>query len=113
SRVRAIEESVTTATRSRRPPQGQCRTSVAKTRRRRSAQRKRAAGDKVDGAGPALVAAAGSRGPGPHAAGGSSGPVAGRSAPEPGAAPVAGDQPRVVFEYAWLVVVDKPVGLLA
>jgi tRNA pseudouridine32 synthase / 23S rRNA pseudouridine746 synthase len=30
-----------------------------------------------------------------------------------GAAPIAADEPRVVFEDAWLAVVDKPCGLLA
>jgi tRNA pseudouridine32 synthase/23S rRNA pseudouridine746 synthase len=33
--------------------------------------------------------------------------------PEPGAAAIAPDEPRVVFEDRWLVVVDKPVGLLS
>jgi tRNA pseudouridine32 synthase/23S rRNA pseudouridine746 synthase len=35
------------------------------------------------------------------------------AAPKPGAAPVASDQPRIVFDDDWLVVVDKPCGLLS
>ena len=35
------------------------------------------------------------------------------AAPVFGAAAVAADEPRVVFEDAWLVVVDKPCGLLS
>ena len=34
-------------------------------------------------------------------------------APVFGAAPIAADAPRIVFEDAWLVVVEKPAGLLA
>ena len=35
------------------------------------------------------------------------------AAPVFGAAPIAADEPRVVFEDRWLVVVDKPCGLLS